>query len=113
VNPINDWPLTGEHPDWCAGFFCEHTALGYTHHSQPITLHLDDGDWELSLQRADEPGEGETQLIAVTSGVALDEPMVAHVLSRADVSLLHEHLGLIHNQAWGADIDAPVLAVAR
>jgi hypothetical protein len=113
MNPINDWPLTGEHPDWCGGFWCERTALGCTHHSEPETLHLDDGDWELSLQRADEPGEGETQLVAVTSDPATNEPMVKHMLSRADVSLLRDYLSLMHDQAWGTDVDTPVLAVTR
>lgn len=113
MNPTQlDWPLTGDHPDWCGGFFCERTDLGYTHRSEPLTLHLDDGHWELTIQRADEPGEGETQIYAVSSGLEVDEPWVTHVFTKADKHKLCDALNLMGEQAW-AEESAPMLEVVR
>jgi hypothetical protein len=111
MNPIN-WPLIGDHPSWCGMWFCQHTELGHIHHSEPVRLTLGDDRWELSLQRADEPGAGETQISAVvTSGTCCHAP-VEHVLSLADADHLIEQLTEITELAR-AEETAPVLEVVR
>lgn len=112
MNPINDWPLLGDHPEWCNGFFCQHTELGHIHHSDPVRFTLGDDRWELSLQRADEPGVGEIQISAVvTSGTFCRAP-VEHVFALADADELIERLTELTEQAR-AESTVPVLEVVR
>jgi hypothetical protein len=112
MNPINVWPLLGDHPSWCSGWLCTRTTLGHEHRSAPTYLTLGDDRWELSLQRADEPGAGEVQISAVvTSGTFCHAP-VEHVFALADADELIEHLTEITEQAR-AESPAPVLEVVR
>jgi len=110
MNPNIRWPMTDSHPSWCSGWFCAQTRLGRTHHSDPITLQLDDGRWQLSWQRADEPGEGETQLSIITSDPASNAPMIEHILSQHDIHKIREALGLMGEQA-GAEAGTMLEAV--
>jgi len=88
----------------------DHIDLYQIHHSDPITLQLDDGRWQLSWQRADEPGEGETQLSIITSDPASNAPMIEHILSQHDIHKIREALGLMGEQA-GAEAGTMLEAV--
>lgn len=112
MNPINGWPCIGDHPRFCSGWFCQRTELGHIHHSDPVRFTLGDDRWELSLQRADEPGAGEVQISAVvTSGTFCHAP-VEYVLALADADELIERLTELTEQAR-AENTAPVLEVVR
>lgn len=112
MNPINDWPLIGNHPSWCGGWFCEITELGHLHRSNPTHLQLGGDRWELTIQRADEPGPGETQICAVVTSGAFCHGPVEHVLALADTDGLIEVLTQITETARDDDA-VPTLEVVR
>lgn len=112
MNPINVWPLLGDHPSWCYGWLCTRTKLGHEHRSAPTYLTLGDDRCELSQYRVDEPTAGESQIRAVVTDGKCCRPPVELVFPLADADELIEHLTELTEQAR-AESTAPVLEVVR